>query len=91
MPDRTSKNNAMPGWLAEGLKHVWLPYAQMKTVATPLPVLRTEGARIVLTDGRELIDGIASWWTAWQCRRSIRRQRRVYDAVNRAADKPRTE
>jgi adenosylmethionine-8-amino-7-oxononanoate aminotransferase len=64
MPDRTSKNNAMPGWLAAGMEHVWLPYAQMKTVATPLPVLRTEGARIVLTDGRELIDGIASWWTA---------------------------
>jgi adenosylmethionine-8-amino-7-oxononanoate aminotransferase len=64
MPDRASKNNAMPGWLADGLEHVWLPYAQMKTVAMPLPVLRTEGARIVLTDGRVLIDGIASWWTA---------------------------
>ena len=25
---------------------------------------RTEGSRIVLADGRELIDGIASWWTA---------------------------
>jgi adenosylmethionine-8-amino-7-oxononanoate aminotransferase len=64
MPDRASKNNAMPDWLADGLAHVWLPYAQMKTVAAPLPVLRTLGARIVLTDGRELVDGIASWWTA---------------------------
>ena len=25
---------------------------------------RTQGCRIVLADGRELIDGIASWWTA---------------------------
>src|SRR5438034_2761101 len=25
---------------------------------------RTHGSRIVLADGRELIDGIASWWTA---------------------------
>jgi adenosylmethionine-8-amino-7-oxononanoate aminotransferase len=27
-------------------------------------VARTHGSRIVLADGRELIDGIASWWTA---------------------------
>src|SRR6201997_3052916 len=36
----------------------------MKTTPPPLPVARTQGARIALTDGRELIDGIASWWTA---------------------------
>jgi adenosylmethionine---8-amino-7-oxononanoate aminotransferase len=64
MPRGASKNNMMPGWLTEGLEHVWLPYAQMKTVTPPLPVLRTEGARIVLTDKHELVDGIASWWTA---------------------------
>ena len=29
----------------------------------PLPVVRTHGCRIVLADGRELIDGIASWWS----------------------------
>src|SRR5436190_5335637 len=45
-------------------QHLWLPYAQMKTVRPPLPVVRTHGCRIVLADGRELIDGIASWWTA---------------------------
>jgi adenosylmethionine-8-amino-7-oxononanoate aminotransferase len=64
MPDRASKNNVMPAWYADGLDHVWLPYAQMKTVTAPLPVVRTDGARIVLADGRELVDGIASWWTA---------------------------
>lgn len=47
-----------------GLDHIWLPYAQMKTAPLPLPVVRTEGTRIHLADGRELIDGIASWWTA---------------------------
>jgi adenosylmethionine-8-amino-7-oxononanoate aminotransferase len=36
----------------------------MKTVSRPLPVARTQGSRIFLADGRELIDGIASWWTA---------------------------
>jgi adenosylmethionine-8-amino-7-oxononanoate aminotransferase len=64
MSPEFSKNIAMPAWYAAGLDHVWLPYAQMKTVSPPLPVARTAGARIVLVDGRELIDGIASWWTA---------------------------
>jgi adenosylmethionine-8-amino-7-oxononanoate aminotransferase len=53
-----------PAWYTPGLAHIWLPYAQMKTVGAPLPVVRTEGCRIVLADGRELVDGIASWWTA---------------------------
>ena len=53
-----------PDWLAEGYGHVWLPYTQMASVPPPLPVAATRGTRIVLADGRELIDGIASWWTA---------------------------
>src|SRR5260370_12043304 len=58
------KPPASPSWYADGLDHIWLPYAQMKTVAPPLAVTATHGSRIVLADGRELIDGIASWWTA---------------------------
>src|ERR1700676_5493365 len=53
-----------PEWYAAGLDHIWLPYAQMKTATPPLAVAATHGSRIVLADGRELIDGIASWWTA---------------------------
>jgi len=53
-----------PAWLTEGTPHVWRPYCQMKTAAPPLAVARTEGARLILEDGRELVDGIASWWTA---------------------------
>ncbi len=53
-----------PDWFKNGLPHVWLPYAQMRTAPPPLPVAATEGSRIKLSDGRELIDGIASWWTA---------------------------
>jgi adenosylmethionine-8-amino-7-oxononanoate aminotransferase len=60
-----SKTRKGPGdWYGESLAHIWLPYAQMKTMAPPLPVARTEGCRIILADGRQLIDGIASWWTA---------------------------
>ena len=58
------KKGAQDAWYEAGLAHVWLPYAQMKTARAPLPVARTHGSRIVLADGRELIDGIASWWTA---------------------------
>ena len=58
------KKGAQDAWYEAGLAHAWLPYAQMKTARAPLPVARTHGSRIVLADGRELIDGIASWWTA---------------------------
>src|SRR5262245_18841906 len=56
--------DAPPAWYEAGLAHVWLPYAQMKRALPPMPVARTQGCRIVLSDGRELVDGIASWWTA---------------------------
>jgi adenosylmethionine-8-amino-7-oxononanoate aminotransferase len=55
---------ARPSWYQLGLGAVWLPYTQMKVAPPPLPVVRTQGSRIILADGRELIDGIASWWTA---------------------------
>ncbi|MSO73504.1 MAG: adenosylmethionine--8-amino-7-oxononanoate transaminase [Rhodospirillaceae bacterium] len=53
-----------PDWYESGSPHIWLPYTQMKTAPPPLAVARTHGSRIVLADGRELVDGIASWWTA---------------------------
>ena len=46
------------------LSHIWLPYSQMKTAIPSLQVTATQGSRITLADGRELVDGIASWWTA---------------------------
>ncbi|MDP1652130.1 MAG: adenosylmethionine--8-amino-7-oxononanoate transaminase [Rhodocyclaceae bacterium] len=42
---------------------LWLPYTQMATAPAPLPVIGAAGVRILLEDGRELIDGISSWWT----------------------------
>ncbi|MEE2759873.1 MAG: adenosylmethionine--8-amino-7-oxononanoate transaminase [Pseudomonadota bacterium] len=56
--------NATRTWLEKGWPHVWLPYTQMRDAELPLPVATTKGSRITLEDGRELIDGIASWWTA---------------------------
>lgn len=51
-----------PNWYAAGRQHVWLPYTQMKTARAPLPVVSAQGTRLTLADGRELIDGISSWW-----------------------------
>ncbi|MHA1109441.1 MAG: adenosylmethionine--8-amino-7-oxononanoate transaminase, partial [Alphaproteobacteria bacterium] len=36
----------------------------MKTETAPLEAVSTRGVRIRLDNGRELIDGISSWWTA---------------------------
>ena len=43
---------------------LWMPYCQMKTATPPIEVESTEGILLRLKDGRELIDGISSWWTA---------------------------
>ena len=43
---------------------LWLPYCQMHTAPAPQTAVRTEGVRIFLRDGRSLIDGTSSWWTA---------------------------
>lgn len=43
-------------------QHLWHPYTSM---TDPLPAFEVEsaaGVRIRLKDGRELIDGMASWW-----------------------------
>lgn len=62
----TKKNTDLstpPAWFDAGYGHVWLPYAQMQTVAPPLPVVSASGSRITLADGRELVDGTSSWWS----------------------------
>jgi len=53
-----------PSWLEDGSSHIWLPYSQMKTALPPLPAVSTKDCTITLDGGRELVDGIASWWTA---------------------------
>ncbi|MDX2094588.1 MAG: adenosylmethionine--8-amino-7-oxononanoate transaminase [Alphaproteobacteria bacterium] len=50
-------------WLTTGYPHIWLPYTQMHTAAMPEAVVGASGCRIRLADGRELIDGTASWWS----------------------------
>jgi adenosylmethionine-8-amino-7-oxononanoate aminotransferase len=42
--------------------HLWHPYTQMKTAPAPLPIVRGEGVYLYTEDGRQLLDGISSWW-----------------------------
>ena len=46
------------------LENLWLPYTQMQGASQPLEAFSTRGSVIRLRNGRSLIDGIASWWTA---------------------------
>ena len=44
--------------------HVWHPYSAMGSDLPVYPVASANGVRLKLTDGRELIDGMSSWWSA---------------------------
>lgn len=44
--------------------HVWHPYAPMPARTTPYVVESAAGVRLRLADGRELVDGMSSWWAA---------------------------
>ena len=43
-------------------RHVWHPYASVTHPLPVYPVASAKGVRLTLEDGRELIDGMASWW-----------------------------
>jgi adenosylmethionine-8-amino-7-oxononanoate aminotransferase len=50
--------------LALDRERVWHPYGALPAAQPPLPVVAAQGVRLTLADGRELIDGMASWWCA---------------------------
>jgi adenosylmethionine---8-amino-7-oxononanoate aminotransferase len=57
----------MASWedlLAFDRQHVWHPYSALPSALAPLPVVEAQGVRLQLADGRELIDGMSSWWAA---------------------------
>jgi len=45
-------------------KHIWHPYSAVQTDYPVYPVESAHGVIIKLMDGRELIDGMSSWWSA---------------------------
>lgn len=49
--------------LAFDSQHIWHPYSSMINPPSMFPVESASGVRLRLSDGRELIDGMASWWS----------------------------
>ena len=45
-------------------QHIWHPYTDMATPDPVFPAVKASGCLIELEDGRQLIDGMSSWWTA---------------------------
>ena len=45
-------------------QHIWHPYSALPASFAAYPVASAKGVRLKLEDGRELIDGMASWWCA---------------------------
>ncbi|RRJ83849.1 adenosylmethionine--8-amino-7-oxononanoate transaminase [Aestuariirhabdus litorea] len=45
-------------------EHIWHPYTSMKNRYPQFPVVAAEGVMLTLGDGRQLIDGMSSWWSA---------------------------
>lgn len=43
--------------------HTWHPYSSALKAETSYQVVSADGVRIQLADGRELIDGMSSWWS----------------------------
>jgi adenosylmethionine-8-amino-7-oxononanoate aminotransferase len=63
-------------------KVVWHPYAPPS--ASPLfPVESASGVRIRLEDGRELIDGMSSWWSAIHGYRNPKIEAAIRDQLER--------
>ena len=44
--------------------HVWHPYASVLEAAPLFEVVAARGCRLTLADGREVVDGMSSWWAA---------------------------
>ena len=48
--------------LAFDAQHIWHPYSSTVNGLQVFPVTGGEGVKLKLNDGRELIDGMSSWW-----------------------------
>jgi adenosylmethionine-8-amino-7-oxononanoate aminotransferase len=53
-----------PADLAFDRDHIWHPYTSMSQPLPVYPVVAAQETSLKLADGRELVDGMSSWWAA---------------------------
>lgn len=63
-PGAQQDPEASAALLAYDREHLWHPYTSALAPQRAWEAVRTRGTRIILRDGRELVDGMASWWSA---------------------------
>jgi len=51
-------------WTDIDKQHIWHPYSSINSEVPVFPVESAQGVMIRLADGRELVDGMSSWWCA---------------------------
>ncbi len=65
------------------MSKIWYPYTQMKKMDEPYSVASAKGVYIKLSNGRDLIDGISSWWCMIHGYRHPELDAAIIDQVNK--------
>jgi adenosylmethionine-8-amino-7-oxononanoate aminotransferase len=45
------------------MQNTWFPYFSLADDISPLKVVSAKGSKLILENGKELVDGISSWWS----------------------------
>lgn len=53
-----------PDDIAFDLRHIWHPYTSMSNPLPAYPIVSAKGVELTLANGKQLIDGMSSWWVA---------------------------
>jgi len=72
-----------PDWLGRDRRSIWHPYTPLRDADPPIPVVSAQDEFLNLADGRQLIDGISSWWTTLHGHRQPRLMQALRQAVKR--------
>jgi len=64
-------------------KHIWHPYSPLPAISEIYEVTGAKGSKITLADGRDLIDGMASWWSVIHGYNNPALQKALHEQINK--------